>query len=250
MPSTVGIVGSQVPWNFVPSQISGLTGWYDASVASSITFGTGTAVATWGDLSSSARNITQSTAANRPLRNATLGTYALSAITFDGSNDFLTVTGLTNNTGSMAIFCIADYDATANFGTPVDVRSSTDGNPIQSIQGFSTDGIFARRRNDSGTIVTGTADTSRTLNYYTYWYDGTNMVYRVNGSQKSSQANSGNATTNSVTVGTGRWGGAPPVFGTFTAYFKGVIGEILIYQASLTLAQVEAAEAYLDNKWT
>jgi len=245
---TAGSGTISVP-SFNPTMVSGLTGWYDATNAGSFTFGTGTAVATWGDLSSSARNITQSTAANQPLRDATLGSNSLTAVTFDGSNDVLTVTGLTNNTGAMAIFVAADADNSANFGTLVDCRSGTSGDPIQSIQGFGTDGIFGRRRNDSATIVTATASTARIINVYTYWYDGTNMVFRVNGYQMSSSANSGNATTNSVTVGTGRWGGAPAAFGTFTGYFKGVIGEICIYEAGLTSASVSQIENYLQRKW-
>jgi hypothetical protein len=235
--------------SFNPTFVSGLTGWYDASNVSSITFGSGTEVATWGDLSGQSRNITQATAANRPLRNTTLGAVGLSALTFDGTNDVLTVTGLTNSTGSMAIFVVADADASASFGTIVDIRSGTSGDPIQSLQGFSTDGIFARRRNDATTLVTSTANSSRLNNVYTYWYDGTNLVYRIDGTQISSSASSGVATTNSVTVGTGRWGGSPAVFGTFTGYFKGIIGEICIYESTLTLASVTQIEKYLESKW-
>lgn len=236
--------------SFNPTLVSGLTGWYDATDLNSFTFSSGTVVQQWNDLSSSARNISQATVANQPTRNTTMGSNALSAVTFDGTNDVLTVTGLTNNTGAMAIFVAADADNSANFGTLVDCRSGTDSNPIQSLQGFSTDGIFARRRNDSGTLVTATANTNRVINIYTYWYDGTNLVFRVNGYQMSSTASSGNATTNSVTVGTGRWGGAPAVFGTFTGYFKGVIGEICIYEANLTSANVTKIENYLITKWT
>jgi hypothetical protein len=234
---------------FNPTLVSGLTGWYDATNVSSFTFSSGTVVSQWNDLSSSGRNITQGTVANQPTRNTTMGSNALSALTFDGTNDVLTVTGLTSYSGSMAIFVAADADNAASFGTLVDIRSGTDSNPIQSLQGFSTDGIFARRRNDAATLVTATANTTRVINIYTYWYDGTNLVYRVNGYQMSSTASSGAGTTNSVTVGTGRWGGGPPVFGTFTGYFNGKIGEICIYQSTLTSVNVAQIEQYLLTKW-
>jgi hypothetical protein len=235
--------------SFNPTLISGLTGWYDATNANSFTFSSGTVVSAWADLSSSARNITQGTVANQPTRNTTLGANALSALTFDGTNDALTVTGLTSYSGSMAIFIVADADAAANFGTLVDIRSGTDSNPIQSIQGDGTTGFFGRRRNDAGTLVTSTANTNRLNNVYTYWYDGTNMVFRIDGTQISSSASSGAGTTNSVTVGATRWGGGPPVFATLVGYFKGVIGEICIYQSTLTLANVTQIEKYLETKW-
>ena len=65
----------------------------------------------------------------------------------------------------------------------------------------------------------------------------------------SSSASSGVGTTNSVTVGATRWGGGPPAFATLAGYFKGVIGEICIYQSTLTSANVTQIEQYLLTKW-
>jgi hypothetical protein len=50
---------------FDPRRISGLTGWWDASDAATITLN-GTTVSEWRDKSGASRHLTQSTAANQP----------------------------------------------------------------------------------------------------------------------------------------------------------------------------------------
>ena len=74
--------------DFSPADIDDLGLWLDADDASTFTFGTGTAVATWADKSGAGRNMTQATSANRPTRND--GTVnGRASVDFDGTNDRL-----------------------------------------------------------------------------------------------------------------------------------------------------------------
>ena len=55
-----------------PRNIANLGLWLDAADASTFTFGTGTQVSQWDDKSGNSRHATQSTAASRPVRTASL----------------------------------------------------------------------------------------------------------------------------------------------------------------------------------
>lgn len=59
-----GAVSSVAP--FSPLSVSGCVGWYDASNSASITLRSSTYVTQWNDLSTNAKNLTQSTTTNQP----------------------------------------------------------------------------------------------------------------------------------------------------------------------------------------
>ena len=91
------------------SPVAGYKAWYDASDTATITV-SGSAVTQWNDKSGNGYNLTQSTAAYRPLS----GTRTLNSknvIDFDGSNDSLQAATASNwtflsNSGGSSIFLV------------------------------------------------------------------------------------------------------------------------------------------------
>lgn len=88
---------------WTPAQITTAL-WLDASDASTITTVSG-AVSQWNDKSGNARNVTQGTAANRPVV-TTAGLGGKDVITFDGIDDVLTTTLSTGLSSSFSVFAV------------------------------------------------------------------------------------------------------------------------------------------------
>jgi len=80
------LVGAQL---WTPAQISTVF-WYDADDYSSFTL-SGSSVSVWGDKSGNNNDATQSVAANKPTYSATASSGSLPGVTFDGTNDSLSV---------------------------------------------------------------------------------------------------------------------------------------------------------------
>lgn len=97
MPMSPRLLRPRALGSFSPKNLSGLAGWWDASVTSSLfqasngttaVAATDDPVAYWGDLSGNGRNLTQTTNNNRPFyKPGTLN--GKPSLSFDGSNDSL-----------------------------------------------------------------------------------------------------------------------------------------------------------------
>lgn len=99
--------------SFRPSDIANLKAWYRADQG--ITISTG--VSQWNDLSGNALHLTQATGSAQPTYGATSGPNSTPAVTFDGSDDYLSVS-FTNVAQPYHIFAIMKTStvATGNQG--------------------------------------------------------------------------------------------------------------------------------------
>ena len=113
---------------FSPSSISGLSGWYDASDAATISQ-SGGLVSQWNDKATPAHNMTQATGAKQPLTGtATIG--GKNAIRFDGANDILNASGITAPT---SVTCFAVFSNMKQFVTGTETQTIV----CSAISGFT-----------------------------------------------------------------------------------------------------------------
>jgi len=234
---------------FTPASISGLQGWYDASDASTLYDATSGgslvaadgAVARWQDKSGNANHVTQSDSSSRPLRRAA-GINGLTAIEYDGTNDFLAASGSVMPTGSAARTVIAVYrplrttgvNAVAGVGSGagsglwfrIQFRDSPAGDPY--FAGFAAD-------------LTDSTGISQTIKVASLTYNGTTGTLYRNGAQIASSSLSLNTQSNPFSIG----GDGP----SGSEYAKCYICEVLVYNSALSSTDRAAAESYLMTRW-
>lgn len=212
-----------------PTDIADLILWYDgldASTMFSDTAGTtpatvGGAVARWNDKSASARHATQATPANQPTR------YSAGGVSFDGLNDGLTFTSLPT-VATPTIFVV--YDVVAFTLANYLLKGSTGiyaGGTFAGINGYAIvrSSIFR---------ASNTEPTSRGVVMFKP------AMLRRNGVEPTYEATPGTPTGSALFDELG---------GAFTTRHNGRIYEVAVYNRDLTLAEIQAFEAYAINRW-
>lgn len=243
------------------SPVAGYKAWYDASDTSTITV-SGSAVTQWNDKSANAYNLTQSTAAYRPLS----GTRTLNSknvIDFDGSNDLLKAATASNwtflsNSGGSSIFLVIQCDTSSTYqyilSTLFEGSSSYVGMTFSRRTDDKTD-LFVRNGN-SGNGAIGSNDqgtlTDATAIYYTALLSPNNgttadrAISRVSGGAEIKN----NTLTQSPSAGNAS---IPLHIGDYAdgggLGFNGAIGEILFYDSVLSASDRAKNESYLKTKW-
>jgi hypothetical protein len=222
---------------FNPRQIAGLSAWYDASVASSLTLTSGF-VSQWDDLSGSGLHLTQATEANRPGTGTINGK---TAVDFDGSNDLMQVTAdvfpgtlmVVGSLDSIAASAMAAFaaDAATNSANAFWISS-----PAQwRLVGFDAS-IPASYAHSGGTALASQPVLATVLH-------GASNVSRIDGAPLAGTTNVTGGNTQGVTVG------ARVISGSPSTLWNGQIGEVLLFNRVLTASEVSKAESYLASKW-
>ena len=227
---------------FVPTDISGLALWLDASDETTLFTDAGTTAVTadgdavyqWNDKSGNARHVSQTTAGNRPLyKTGVLN--SKSVLRFDGTNDKLSV---------------ASYDSGASWTRFVVVNGTTGygyqlATPIESyiyVPGgahFSATGVSGESQFDVTVSLTGA------WKILSHRCDGTHAghISRNNGTDLTrgtvyASSNPGNPASATLNIGGG--GFAP---------LAGDIAEVIFYDSVLSEANITSVESYLASKW-
>jgi hypothetical protein len=259
--SILGIYASGISGHLFPTTpVAGYKAWYDAADTATITV-SGSAVTQWNDKSANGYNLTQGTAANRPLS----GTRTLNGknvIDFDGINDSLNAatpanwTFLNNDVGS-SMFIVLYSDITATTGFIASTAAASSANiGLDFIRNGSDDLVraFVRNGGAGGSVssVNQGLLTDDTAVYYTMLLTPNNAttadraISRVNGGAEiknntvSNAPNNGNP-TQALCVGDYSNGAG--------AGFNGTIGEIIFYASVLNATDRALNESYLKNKW-
>ena len=254
---------------FLPSNITGLQLWLDASDASTLydatTGGSLVAadggVARWEDKSGNARHATQGTSANRPARKTAIQG-GLDVLRFDGSNDRLDISSAILGAGASPVSIIAVVSMTSLSGFPVLVEIGTNPRPgVADTSGYAfLPGLMADNSgmyfaNVGGNNERFTANgTISTANWYALSvvalgsaFSSSNPTFFKNGVSQASTQGAGTSTpditgSNVTRIGCSFVGGA----GNFVS---GDIAEILIYDSALSDTDRAAVENYLLAKW-
>lgn len=238
------------PYGFIPTQVSGLVLWLDASDATTITQSSGN-ITQWRDKSTSALT---ATGVSNP-QYVTNVQNGFPGISFDGSTQYFNLgNNLSMGTNQLYIFVVSKFNSTADgaiigkslYGGATGryslLRVGGTLNPL--IQGSGGG-------NDTG-VNSDTSTSTRLLNMV---WDRSNINLYQNGSSIFSLSFSDSANvTNGFSLLIGAYqnssGGTPPVAGL---YMNGYIHEILMYFTStgspLGNTARQQIESYLAQKW-
>ena len=227
-------------YNKTPLQISNCVAWYDASDTYSIIDSSNT-VNSWGDKSG-----TGNTLDNRNYVGPLTNSYTingLNALYFDGSASYIymssSMAGMSSNSTAFCVFVNIDntfksFNLMNNDNVEDYFHYIGDGRMY--------DGLFISPRNG------GTIDTSAYINV------GNPVLYSttLSSSIKSYYINGKSIGTSTGTYNLGKRFLVGAGFTLANApfnYFKGLIGEIIIYSRSLSDTERRQIEIYLSKKW-
>lgn len=223
---------------FVPTDIGSIALWLDADDAATFTFSSGTLVSDWNDKSGNSRHMTQGVVGRQPTRTGTIG--AKSAVNFDGSDDrMVTADPGSNFALPNTIFLVVKGDTfvTSNRNILGSAVSSGTGTVyVPSSAGSSSLALFAGSAISGGTVVTATEYILQVTT------DGASSTGRVNGGTDVLTG----------TPGTTGWRGYGLACYNGTSgidLWDGLIGEVIVYHAALSLSDVNLAGNYLAAKW-
>jgi hypothetical protein len=218
------------PLSFVgPSSVAGLIAWFKADTLS---LNDGDAIGTWPDSSANGNDATQGTAANKPTyKTNILNSKAI--VRFDGTNDYLTT---------------PTFTALAQPNTVIGVVKST----APSTNDVFWDGTSSGHRNLSWNAAGDQwyAFAGSTLGYGAILTSGSFFIVAVTYNGASSKmwkgggaAVVGNANTNDIAQF--RLGGDT----TPSQFLAGDEAEIILYNAAVSLTDLNNLGSYLATKW-
>ena len=245
---------------FSPTNISGLTAWFDASDSATLfdadVGGTATPadgeVGRLQDKSGNGRHFAQGTSADRPIRKTGIKN-GLDVIRFDGVSDFMQMSATMSDliaASASTVFIVAKA-----------ATVTTDEADIYDNQTLFGDtglwhGFFVLKDDDTASAFghDGSSDPTATLAYvptnwavFTAWHDGSNLAAAINsGAPASSSLASRSQLANTPVLG--RTNDLSDL-GYVAKFFDGDFGEMIIYNATLSAPQRAATEDYLATKW-
>ena len=242
---------------FAPTDISGLSLWFDADDSRTLfsnTSGTtrattdATTLALWSDKSGNGRNAYQATGANQPLLKTTVQNNR-NVVRFDGSNDSLATAAaqVANTTdGSFTAFAVAQKTTTSGSLCVLNQDNDTATRCSQFLNFGSNSNVetigFVGGVAKSAYTLSGTISAS---NFYLIESVGNTSTISAysNGVVGSGAVTGGNLAVPSQTVSLGSYQGAG------TQYLNGDIAEVLLYNSALSSTNRIKVEQYLQNKW-
>lgn len=220
---------------FVPTDISSMALWLDASDLSSITDAGAGAVSQWNDKSGNARHATQSTGANRPVT----GTRTLNSknvLDFGGGDQQLDLPsgmyGVSAGANTVIVVAAADntnnnhrfYNGTISGTTAVTIR-----------YGSTTTYAVQNRTSLSLTTTTITRDTNAHASGFRR--SGTAITGFFNGVEGTAGSNAQDATVDALSI-------SHP-----TDTIDGLVAEVIVYAKSLSNAELNKVGNHLASKW-
>jgi hypothetical protein len=251
------------PPTFTPASITDLAVWLDASdpftLLASTTGGSPASVngevARWADKSSNALEAIQETAGTRPVRKAAVQN-GLGTLRFDGTNDTLQIPSVTLQS-HCTVFVVSSTNAPFSTSTRLYLEHGpqTNSNPGMFFIGTDTTAWAINR----GSLHNGP---NRLLDWMGdgwgiagFRYDGNNgplagVVYKNGGLVADDTSNATTAQPNTpLTTFLNIAARRASLVSAPSLLLSGDIGEIVIYNRPLTLAERQQVEGYLAAKW-
>jgi len=217
---------------FAPSDISGLTLWFDASTVTGVT--SGEALSQWDDLSGNDNHATQGTGADQPLWvDNVVNTHAVVRAV---SNDFLTLTSaiasavVDNYTSFVVMKQRTSGTVMIALGT-----NAVGGSPY-SLFDLGDGSVYAG--NSAGFAFTATGGNNNAFTLFTTKSDNNTLSLRIDGVDKVLETVAG-ANSNTLLY----------IFRRGGDYSDGDIAELLFYDRPLTADEITLIESYLNTKY-
>ena len=221
------------PWT--PADLANKALWLDASDATTVTLN-GSTVSQWNDKSGNSRNVSQGTAANQPAYSAGV-LNGNPAITFDGSNDYLS--------GNLPDSVFPSNITLIHVFVPLSTASTKGMLQIASALGSTNPWLLQQQDStsykhyvNSGYQITETiAQNSPYISVLTY--SGSQWISWLNGTQGAAYTGArGSTTGTSLYLGNG-----------YNGYWNGRFGEVIATTSSLATEDRQKLEGYLAWKW-
>jgi len=229
---------------------TGLAQWLDATETSTITLATG--VSSWADKSGNARTITQATGSKQPAYSATGLGVGLPGVVFNGTTTTLNRTAFAYALGSASFFAVIKAAAPSKtMYIFSEGRTTSASNYYVPMLNSSTNKLGARIVNNAGTSVLNVSTLSpilfdNTIRLAMAQDSGTSFYAYSNGvaqTQGITNYTRGTNTLDKYVLGA-RWRNAAE-----SSWFSGTLGEFIITNGVLTLANRQKLEGYSAHKW-
>lgn len=232
--------GGGVP-EFTPASISGLSLWHDAADAATITQ-SGGQVIDWADKSGFSGGSGQGTGLLQPITNSrTIN--GKNAIDFNGTTQWLEMSTAIRNilsTSNFDIFIAAASDSISTFQHILGGRDSTLGDVRFGVMAGFSASVSQAMCNPSYTTSDKSVTKDTNAHVFGCTRTGATIQSIFDGGALGPSVAAANTTMNSLRIGQ---------TAINTAYFNGLIGEILIYGTNLTTANRNLVGNYLNSKW-
>lgn len=223
----------------VPIILEGCQLWLDSADSSTITESSGS-VSQQDDKSSNDNDVTQGTGAQQPTTNATTEN-GLNVIDYDGGDDLIMPSALhAIPNGANTTFCVAkrtSEDASTDTIIGMATTTSNDWFVIYA----STAGVISfKNRITAAGAVSSTGNTNTDFNIITCRRSGTTQGISVNGETEITNASGEDAASiDDAFIG---------MSGAETLHLDGNIAELIIFDRSLSAAEITVVNQYLSAK--
>ena len=215
--------------------------WFKADAGTNTTTNAA-AISTWIDQSGQGKNVTQATAANRPLF-VSNGINFNPSIDYDGSNDYLVNTTIGITGGNKTFFAVS---------TPQTLPASTvgiigAGTSLNETQ-FGYENAKLNMYENVGNTATATTATTTGVPMLSTGMESSNALsFFNNGTANGTGTYTSTPTSVRFTVGSHTVGtNASP---TYKNYWDGYISEVIMYDAAVSTIEKEEVESYLAIKY-
>jgi len=237
---------------FLPTDISGLqlwldatTGLFDATSGGSAVTTDGSAVARWEDQSGNAKHFKQSTSNNRPVLKTSVQN-SKNILRFDAINDFLEMDSAFSGLSS------ASYYVVLKIAVDPPTAQTKTGHPIGFLYGNTGPSTGSHFTWTDGNIYDNTMTTTRrtagnptpsltNFNLYNVDASGSAWTNRLNKTQLTTFV-SNTFSQNGTILGRS-------TDGSNFYYFDGDLAEVIVYDAVLSSSNRAKVEDYLYLKW-
>lgn len=228
------------PAEFAPNRVANLAAWYAADKTNFITRDSSNDVATWGDLSGNGYDLTAAGAKQPRLVVDQQG--GLPSINFDGSHQMVIPSGLfAVPNGASTIFIVSQRASESGSTETIFNLSDSTAADYFIIYSASAGIISFKSRDGAAGTVSSSGNTLTNYNIIRGRRTGTTQAIAVNGSSETTNASG----VDSSSIDSGDVGAS----NNDNLFLNGYIGEIVIYNASLSVANILLVETYLANKW-
>lgn len=226
--------GSQ-PFN--PRMVANLKGWYDANKITGVA--DGAAPTSWPDSSGNALDLAQATSTKRALWRQSTGPNSRSWLDFDGVDDIFSVTYGAAVAQPHTIFGVTRMDTAPG----ANARRRWFGGPTSGILFMGafndTTGLTATWELFGGLALKGANYDTGVWHIHVGVHNGASSNVRVDGGAGVS-GNASNNNLNGVTLGAD---------GTGSSLWDGGIAEAIVYNAALSVANINRIGKYLAKKY-
>ena len=225
---------------FAPNSFANCVLWLDAGDSRTVKESSGS-VSKWNDKSGQGNDVTQGSAAKQPTTDATTQN-GKNVIDWDGSDNLIMPSGVFGvpANGNTCFVVTKRSTETGGFYRILDMREASGSRYALDFGSTAGDVSFASKT-AAGGGVTNSGNTNTDFQILRGRRDGSTQALAVDRGAESTNTNGATETgIDEANIGS---------LGDSSGFLLGSIAEIIIYERSLSTAEIAQVESYLSNKW-